>query len=249
MSFKLSKNPLKASYAIYFGLWVVVWFIILYPLIRLGLSHPKMYRFAHVIRKIWGKALLVIGGMRVIQHFEEPLDTQKSYIIAPNHTSQIDIVTLTVKLPLFFNFMAKAELEKIPFFGIWFRTIDVAVDRKDARKGALAYKKALKWLDQGNSMVVFPEGTISNKVPKLVPFKDGPFRMAIEKQLPVLPVTIVGNWKVFPDQGVFEGQPGIIHQYIHKAIPTEGLTLKDVDALKEQVFQVINTKLQSHGYN
>ncbi len=207
-----------------------------------------MYKFAHVMRKIWGKIILVAGGMRVIQHFEEPLDKSKSYIIAPNHTSQIDIVTLTVKLPLFFNFMAKAELEKIPFFGIWFRTIDIAVDRKDARKGALAYKKALKWLDQGNSMVIFPEGTISNKVPTLIPFKDGPFRMAIEKQLPILPVTIIGNWTIFPDQGVFEGQPGIVHQYIHKPIPTAGLTLKDLDTLKEQVFQVINTKLQSHGY-
>lgn len=248
MAFKLSKNPFKAAYAIYFGLWVVIWFIILYPLIRLGLSHPRFYRFAHLIRKLWGKILLVIGFIRLKQIIEEPLDPKQSYIIAPNHTSQIDIVTLTVKVPLFFNFMAKAELERIPFFGIWFRTIDIAVERREPRKAALAYKKALKWLDEGNSMVVFPEGTISNKVPKLIPFKDGPFRMAIEKQLPVLPVTIIGNWVVFPDQGVFEGQPGIIKQYIHKPIPTIGLTINDVEKLKEQVYQVINAKLQSHGY-
>ncbi len=248
MAFKLSKNPFKAAYAIYFGLWVVIWFILLYPLIRLGLSNPKYYHFGHLVRKVWGKILLMIGFMRVEQFIEEPLDPHQSYIIAPNHTSQIDIVTLTVKLPLFFNFMAKAELERIPFFGIWFRTIDIAVERREPRKAALAYKKALKWLAEGNSMVIFPEGTISNKVPQLIPFKDGPFRMAIETQLPVLPVTIIGNWEVFPDQGVFEGRPGIIKQYIHKPIPTKGLTLNDIDTLKEQVFQVINTKLQSHGY-
>lgn len=248
MALKLSKHPFKAAYAIYFGLWVVIWFIILYPLIRLGLSSPRFYRFAHLVRKFWGKILLVLGGMRLKQTIEEPLDPKQSYIIAPNHTSQIDIITLTVKVPLFFNFMAKAELERIPFFGIWFRTIDIAVERRDARKAALAYKKALKWLDEGNSMVIFPEGTISNQVPKLIAFKDGPFRMAIEKQLPVLPVTIIGNWEVFPDQGVFEGRPGFIHQYIHKPIPTKGLTLNDLETLKAQVYQVINAKLQAHGY-
>jgi 1-acyl-sn-glycerol-3-phosphate acyltransferase len=248
VALKLSKHPLKAAYAIYFGLGVAIWFIILYPFIRLGLSHPRFYRFAHLVRRFWGKILLVMGLMRLKQTIEEPLDPNQAYIIAPNHTSQIDIVTLVVKVPLFFNFMAKAELERIPFFGIWFRTIDIAVERRDPRKAALAYKKALKWLDAGNSMVIFPEGTISNQVPKLIPFKDGPFRMAIEKQLPILPVTIIGNWEVFPDQGVFEGRPGFIHQYIHKPIPTQGLTLNDLETLKAQVYQVINTKLQAHGY-
>lgn len=245
---KLSSNPLKALYAIYFGLWVVVWFILLYPLIRLGLAHPKLYRIGHFSRKLWGKILLVLGGMRVVQHYEEKLDPKQAYMICPNHTSQIDIITLTVKMPLFFNFMAKAELERIPFFGIWFRTIDIAVERKDARKAALAYKKGLKWLHSGNSMCIFPEGTISKHVPKLIPFKDGPFRMAIESQIPILPVTIIGNWEVFPDQGVFEGRPGIIHQYVHKPIPTAGLTLNDLETLKAQVFNVINSKLQAHGY-
>jgi len=248
VALKLSRNPKEAIYAIYLGLWVVLWFIFLYPLIRLGLSTPKFYRFAHYVRKFWGKMLLYFGFVRVYMHYEEPIDTNQAYMIAPNHTSQIDIVTLTAKLPLYFNFMAKAELERIPFFGIWFRTIDISVERKDARKAALSYRKALNWLDAGHSMCIFPEGTISNKVPQLIPFKDGPFRMAIEKQIPVLPVTIIGNWIVLPDQGIFGGSPTKVHQYIHKAIPTKGLTLNDIESLKEQVFQVINNKLHENGY-
>lgn len=248
MALKLSKNPIKAAYAIYFGLWVVIWFILLYPLIFLGLAHPKLYRFGHLVRKLWGKLLLLLVFIRVKTIYEEPLDEKQAYIITPNHTSQIDIITLVVKLNLYFNFMAKAELEKIPFFGIWFRTIDIAVDRKDARKGALAYRKALNWLSEGHSMAIFPEGTISNQVPKLVKFKDGPFRMAIEKQIPILPVTIIGNWKLMPDQGIFEGRPGFVKQYVHKAIPTKGLSLNDLESLKEQVFQVINNKLHENGY-
>jgi 1-acyl-sn-glycerol-3-phosphate acyltransferase len=248
VALKLSKHPLKAAYAIYFGLWTVIWFILLYPLIYFALSNTKRYRFGHLLRKFWGKMLLLCNFVKVQTTYEEPLDTSRSYMIVPNHTSQIDIITLTVKLPLFFNFMAKAELERVPLFGIWFRTIDIAVDRKDARKAALSYRKALNWIDQGNSMVIFPEGTISNQVPKLIKFKDGPFRMAIEKQIPLLPITIIGNWEVLPDQGVFEGRPGFVSQFVHKPIETKGLTLDDIEQLKEQVFKVINHKLQAHGY-
>jgi 1-acyl-sn-glycerol-3-phosphate acyltransferase len=97
-------------------------------------------------------------------------------------------------------------------------------------------------------MVIFPEGTISNQVPKLIKFKDGPFRIAIEKQIPLLPITIMGNWEVLPDQGIFEGRPGFVDQYVHKPIETKGLTLADIEQLKEQVFNVISNKLQSHGY-
>ena len=246
---KFSKNPLKTSYAIWFGLWTVVTFTVLYPFIRYALSNPKRYPLGHKIRRIWGKVLLVTGFVKVIQIIEEPFDTSKPYIICPNHTSQLDIVTLTVKLnQLDFSFMAKKELEEIPVFGIWFRTIDIAVDRKNARKAAEAYKKATNFFESGRSLVIFPEGTISNQVPKLIKFKDGPFRMAIEKQIDLLPVTIIGNWNVLPDQGVFEGKPGKAYQIIHKPISTKGLTLDDTEMLKNKVFQIIENKLKEYNH-
>ncbi len=248
MALKLSRNPLKAAYASWFGLWFASLFIVLYPAIYFALSNPKRYRLGHLIRRLWGKLVLLGAFIRVKQIYEEPIDNSKSYIIAPNHTSQLDIVTLAVKLDIFFNFMAKSELEKIPVFGIWFRTIDIAVDRKDPRKSAEAYRKALRWIDAGNSMVVFPEGTISKQVPKLIKFKDGPFRMAIEKQIDILPVTIIGNWITLPDQGVVEGQPRAVIQYVHKPISTKGLTTNDIDMLREQVYQLINNKLREYGY-
>lgn len=246
---KFSKNPLKTTFAIWLGLWTVVSFIILYPLIRYALRNPKRYPFAHKIRRFWGKILLLTSFIKVKQIVEEPFDTSKPYIICPNHTSQFDIVTLTVKLnQLDFSFMAKKELEEIPLFGIWFRTIDISVDRKNVRKAAEAYKKATRFFDSGRSLVIFPEGTISNQVPKLIKFKEGPFRMAIEKQIDLLPVTIIGNWEVLPDQGVFEGKPGITIQYIHKPISTKGLTLDDTDMLKNKVFQIIENKLKEYNH-
>ena len=97
-------------------------------------------------------------------------------------------------------------------------------------------------------MVIFPEGTISNVVPQLIKFKDGPFRLAIEKQIDILPVTIIGNWNILPDQGYFEGKPGNAYQYIHKPISTVGLTFDDLDMLKEKVYRVIDNKLKERNY-
>jgi 1-acyl-sn-glycerol-3-phosphate acyltransferase len=246
---KFSKNPLKTAYAVWFGLWTVFSFTALYPFIRFALSNPNRYPLAHKIRRFWGKILLTTGFVKITQIVEEPFDTTKPYIICPNHTSQLDIVTLTVKLnQLDFSFMAKKELEEIPVFGIWFRTIDIAVDRKNPRKAAEAYIKTTKFFESGRSLVIFPEGTISNQVPKLIKFKDGPFRLAIEKQIDILPVTIVGNNNILPDQGVFEGKPGHGYQIIHKPISTKGMTLDNVDELKNQVYNVINNKLAEYNY-
>ncbi len=246
---KLSNNPLKTIYAIWFGLCTLVIFLALYPAIYYTLSNPKRYPWGHKIRRLWGWFLLTLGFIRVKQIFEESVDFTKPYVITPNHASQLDIVTLTVKLKkLDFSFLAKVELEKIPLFGIWFRTIDISVDRKNARKAAEAYMKTVRNIEKGRSMVIFPEGTISNQTPKLIKFKDGPFRLAIETQVDVLPVTILGNHIILPDQGVFEGRPGTVIQFVHKPISTKGMSLNDVDTLKERVYNIINNKLKEHGY-
>jgi 1-acyl-sn-glycerol-3-phosphate acyltransferase len=133
-------------------------------------------------------------------------------------------------------------------FGIFFRTIDIAVDRKNTRQAAKAYQKAKDHLDSGKSIVVFPEGTIHKHTPKLGRFKDGAFRLAIEKQVDVLPVTIIGNWLLLPDKGKFRFRPGKVLQYVHKPISTKGLTLDDTDALRDKVLRIIAGKLTEHGY-
>ena len=234
--------------ACYFGFFVLIGFIVLYPGFLITLSNPKWHGSAHNLRRLWGKWNFFWGFVRVEQITEEELDRNKAYVIAPNHTSQLDIVTLTVKLKLDFSFMAKIELARIPVFGIFFRTIDIAVDRKNARQSANAYMKAKSLLDSGKSLVIFPEGTIYNTVPKLGRFKDGAFKMAIETQVDVLPVTIIGNWNILPDRGDFHFIPGKVFQYIHKPISTKGMTVDQIDELKQKVFGIIESKLAEYGY-
>ena len=96
--------------------------------------------------------------------------------------------------------------------------------------------------------MIFPEGTIGTHVPKMLKFKDGPFRLAIEKQIDILPVTILGNHIILADQDTLDGRPGTVYQYIHKPISTKNLTMDDVDALREKVYHIIQNKLTEYGY-
>lgn len=243
------KNVIKNILAAYFAIITFIGFSVLYPGFLYTLAHPKRYSQGHQLRKLWGRWLFLCGFIRAKQYMEAPVDPSKAYVITPNHTSKLDIVTLTVKLKLDFNFMAKIELAQVPIFGIFFRTIDIAVDRKSARHSAMAYQKAKDQLIKDKkSIVIFPQGTIPTFTPKLGKFKDGAFKMAIETQTDILPVTIINNWKILPDYGGFHFRPGTVVQYIHTPISTKGMTEDDLPALKQKVFDIIASKLAEHGY-
>lgn len=245
-----TKEFIKFLLAIYFGFMTLIGFVLLYPGFAITLNNPKWYKQGHFLRKVWGHWLFFWGGI-FVKHIEETSfdKTNTAYVITPNHTSKLDIVTLTVKLLLNFNFMAKIELARVPVFGIFFRTIDIAVDRKSARHSAQAYQRSVNQLmHEKRSIVIFPEGTIPNTSPQMGKFKDGAFKLAIETQSPILPVTIMRNWVVLPDKGKFRFRPGRVMQYVHSPISTKGLTDDDIPALKEKVRELIQNKLAEYGY-
>jgi 1-acyl-sn-glycerol-3-phosphate acyltransferase len=95
--------------------------------------------------------------------------------------------------------------------------------------------------------MIFPEGGIVSKhPPQMTPFKDGPFRMAIEKQVPIVPITLPYNWIVLPDESglLFHWHP--IKAIVHQPIPTQGMTMEDMPRLKQMTFEVIERELKKH---
>ena len=82
----------------------------------------------------------------------------------------------------------------------------------------------------------------------MVRFKNGPFKMAIEHQVPIVPVTMADNWKIlYVDGWKAYGRPGIARVFVHSPIETKGMTLDDVEPLRQKVYRVIEEKLREFG--
>lgn len=142
--------------------------------------------------------------------------------------------------------MGKDDLLRNPVTKIWFKTIDVPVNRESKMAAFRAYKKATEQLKQGFSLALFPEGIIGESYPPVLhSFKNGAFKMAIENKIAILPVSIINSWQLQHDDGKTRGsQPGICQIYVHKPIETANLLPANEDELKDEVYKVIGSRLR-----
>ena len=142
-------------------------------------------------------------------------------------------------------FVGKNDMENIPLFGYMYRKLHITVDRSKLRSKYDTYLKSREALDAGKSLVIYPEGGIfTKKPPEMVRFKDGAFRLAIEKQIPIVPVSIPNNWIILPGDE-FLVRLGKVKVIFHEPIETRQLTLADTDQLKKQVFSIIDNELHT----
>lgn len=242
------KRALHFVLLLWFIAGIIIGVVLYYPLLYVTLKNPKLYLTGQKIRKSLFNFCLAWGGIKVKQIIEAPLSREKTYIITPNHTSKLDMITLLGKIPIPIIFMGKEEFRNIPLIGIFFKTVDLTVDIHNPTKSAKAYLQAKQKLAEGINITIYPEGTIDRHTPKLSPFRDGAFRLAIEQQVDIIPVTYIGHWELLSDFDKYYFSPGTVIQYIHTPISTQGMTLNDLETLKQRVFNIIANKLTEHGY-
>lgn len=141
--------------------------------------------------------------------------------------------------------MGKEELLGNPVTGLFFKTIDIPLNRNSKMSAFRAFKRAGLYLSQGRSLVIFPEGGISDGYPPVLgSFKKGPFRLAIEQNVPIIPVSIPHNHqKMWDDGSRYGSRPGISHIYVHAPVSTDTLGLEDAEVLRNTVYNIINSKL------
>lgn len=166
------------------------------------------------------------------------------YIITPNHTSYLDILISVVVFPHDFAFMGKAELVNWPFIGPFFKHgVYIPVNRSSLSDSHRAFVRAGQELDKGRCVVIFPEATIPKHVPNLRSFKNGAFKLAIDKKLPIIPVTFADNYKRLQNGGFLKApaSPGRVKVIIHPPTDTRSLQEADIESLKEQVKQSIES--------
>jgi 1-acyl-sn-glycerol-3-phosphate acyltransferase len=230
-------------WAVYFLICFAFFFLILYPGFILFLSRPDWYPLAHRLRRFWGRLLMLFTGLIPSVSSDTSLPKEGTFIFVANHFSYLDILTVNVLLPHYFNFLAKKELGNIPLFKIFFRTIDIPVDRGSVRESYASFSQAAERLRNGISIMIFPEGGIGTSIPKMKRFKSGAFRLAQESGIPIVPVTIADNWKRLYSGGLERGgTPGRMRIHIHRPIDTAHLKEAEIDRLKSDVYHIIEKK-------
>ena len=196
-------------------------------------------------RRFWGFISSSLVGFFYHFKYEQPIDWSKPYIICPNHTSNLDIAAMCVLVNGNCSFMGKEALKDGLVTGLFFRSVDIPVNRESKMSSYRAFKKAGEKLGEGVSLIIFPEGKIGeNYPPTLHEFKNGPFKLAIDFKIPIIPVSSANTWKMLWDDGTKYGtRPGICNFFIHKPIETKHLTPADADALRDEVYNIISEKL------
>lgn len=147
--------------------------------------------------RIWARLMLALNRVNVTVSGSEFLP-DGPVIFMSNHQSNFDILSLLMAMPRRFYWIAKKELFEIPLFGHTMRRGGyIPLDRSDGRKALQSLDEAAAAINQGKSVVLFPEGTRSTDC-HLLPFKRGGFVLARKADVPVVPVTINGSGRINP---------------------------------------------------
>jgi len=182
----------------------------------------------------WCHIIAFFAPVRVDVEGMEHVDRDQSYVVVANHQSQFDIPVIYGFCGLDLRWVMKAELGKVPFVAQGCRAIGhIFVNRSDPDQARTAINQAIGRLKSGTGILFFAEGTRSRSG-KLLAFKKGAFRVAIDQQLPILPMTVVGTRDVLPADSL-RIRPGRVRLIIHPPISTEGLKLADLRRLSDQV--------------
>lgn len=156
-------------------------------------------RMMHIVAMLWAKSLIAGHPLWTLERSGlNYLNRKKCYVIVANHQSIVDILVVLAALPTQFKFIAKKELFSVPWLGwhMWGAGY-IALDRGSKQSGKTTIDTAKKWLDEGISVLFFPEGTRSEDG-QIKVFKNGAFKIAVEKRIPVLPVVLDGTGATSP---------------------------------------------------
>jgi 1-acyl-sn-glycerol-3-phosphate acyltransferase len=228
---------------------ILLTIIVAMPVLLVVISRESWYGSFYKIARLWGKTILTGMGFWSIVKKQQEILPKKSYMFIANHTSMIDIMLMLSVIESPMVFVGKIELTKIPLFGYFFKRTSITVDRSNINSRKQVYNAAQERLNRGLSICIFPEGLVPDDERVILSeFKNGAFRLAIDHQIPIVPLTFYDCKKRF-SYTFFSGGPGSLRVKIHEFIETKGLTLANLESLKKKAFDIIYAELLKNNPN
>ncbi len=220
-------DPLIWAYSVVLG-------IISIPVSLFG----EKTRILHAFARVWSKLIMQTILSPVKVSGLKSIDTSKPHVYAVNHASALDIPVLYVNLPFQFRIVFKKELLSYPIVG-WHlkRSGQVCIDQQKPTRSVAAIRSAVKSLQAGLPLVIFPEG---GRTPdgEVKPFLPGAFFLAIKAQVDIVPVALVGTYGLLP-MNTFHIKPRPLEMRVGQPISTAGHSTREMEALSEKVHQAM----------
>jgi 1-acyl-sn-glycerol-3-phosphate acyltransferase len=200
-----------------------------------------------VVLRIWASLFSAFSIFWIRTKNRASVDVSKSHIYVGNHGSYLDAVAVCVSIPQYFSALGKVEITKVPVFGLIYKRIVVLIDRSSKESRAQSVAVLTQDIANGQSVLIFAEGTMNQTKNPLAEFYDGAFRIAIETQTPIVPFVMLNNRKLLPRKGILNARPGLITTILLPEVRVAGLTMDDVPSLKKQVFEVMKRAILQHS--
>jgi 1-acyl-sn-glycerol-3-phosphate acyltransferase len=216
-----------------FVAWHLIWNLSALALWILPFCWDGRHYF-FMARRGWAPGLLWIGGSPPSFTGHDRIDWTKPHVIVANHQGNADIPLLMMAVDAPLRFLAKRSVAYIPVVG-WILVLArfPFIDRENAAKGRRSIANVARRIrEEKLNVVVFPEGTRSPEG-TMLPFKKGAFVLAIQAQVPIVPVAIEGSGIAMP-RASLRIFPWPLKVTVGEPIPTEGLTMRDREALVER---------------
>lgn len=233
--------PIRIIYCFYAFITFTALMIIVLPFVLFSLPFGKT-RGGNVIYRLctwWADAWFFLVGIFHRNVFESPHDSSRQYIFVVNHISYLDAPILVKTVRQHVRVLGKAEMAQVPIFGFIYRNAIITVDRSDATKRANSVRVLKSVIRKGISILMFPEGTFNETGRPLKDFYDGAFRIAIETQTPIKPVLFLDSYSRMNYHSILSLNPGVSRSVFLEEIGVEGLTLKDVQAVKQKTYDIM----------
>ncbi len=245
---KFIKNIAGTVFIIYsLVVFAITMFVVFIPIwIISKLPEPKRAKALHRVFRVWMNVYMPLVFCPVIRKGKEKFKKGEQYVVVINHNSLADIPVSSPWIPGPNKTLAKVEMSNIPLFGVIYKCGSIIVDRKKEGSRRESVLKMQETLDLGIHLCLYPEGTRNKTNAPLQPFFDGAFVTAVKAQKAIMPGIIFNTGKILPHYKKFWARPMPIHIHFLDPIPTAGLTMGDVPALKEQVHKIMENHYIAH---